>query len=101
MRSYEVVLFFKKIGLCSECGPQTSSISITWDLVRKANSQPTESETQRLGHSSLYFKKALQGILMPVKAYQPLILGSMNVDREEKLCNSCLETFFSAYRLVK
>ena len=33
MRLDEVIwgfFFFKKIGLCSECGPQTSSISITW-----------------------------------------------------------------------
>lgn len=60
MRLDEVIwgfFFFKKIGLCSECGPQTSSISITWHLVRKANSQPTESETQRLGHSNMCFKK--------------------------------------------
>ena len=46
MRSYEVVLFFKKIGLCSECGPQTSSISITWERqISSPALRSTESET--------------------------------------------------------
>lgn len=49
----------------SDCSSQTSSITITWKLVRNANSQahsrPAESETLEVGPSSLGFHKATRG----------------------------------------
>ena len=46
-----------RVSCFSKCGPQTSSISITWESVRNANSWAlplrTESETQRMGAQCL------------------------------------------------
>lgn len=52
--------YFLRAGF-SKCGPQSSSISITWELFRNAGAwaqpRPTESEALWVGHGSLCFNR--------------------------------------------
>ena len=63
----------KPLVLClarwfSKCGPQTSKVSITWEFVRGANSEPhprpNESEGNREERAAMDFWEALRGFLI-------------------------------------